>query len=116
VTLPVLLVGAAAVGVVLLAGPAHGQRDAALDVIVDIPPVPLGKITRRAPYQQPAQPAADALPADWRPIVRPAADPAPVPALARLRYVHLPGTIACSYDPAGREVCGPGYWFADDGR
>jgi hypothetical protein len=104
----------------LAPGPARGQRDPALDVILDMPPpVPLGKITRRQPYVPPAPPAqeaAPAFPADWRPTVRPAEDPAMPPATGRLRYVPMPGIISCSINPAGEQVCGAGYWFADDRR
>jgi hypothetical protein len=100
----------------LLAGPALAQRDPRLDVVLDVPPVPLGKITRRQPYVPPAPLADKAVPADWRPTVRPAEDPAVPPAPGRLRYVPMPGIMSCSIDPAGREVCGAGYWFADDRR
>jgi hypothetical protein len=110
-------IAALALAIQLVAAPAHGQRDPALDVILDMPPpVPLGKITRRQPYVPPATLAAPAVPGDWRPTVRPAEDPAVPPATGRLRYVPMPGIMSCSIDPAGREVCGAGYWFADDRR
>jgi len=80
-------------------------------------PVPIRPIVRPA-YVEPA-PAAPQAPAgpgaaDWRPTVRPAPDQSLLGGPpARLRYVPLPGSHACSLAPGGREVCGAGVWIVD---
>jgi hypothetical protein len=70
-------------------------------------PVPLPRAPARAPYVQPDQPPAGDVPAAGRPGRPPGDQGAPA---ARLRYVPL-GAVACSRDPAGRTVCGPGVWL-----